>query len=83
MLPCYQLRCCPFGDEKPAQTGCPARNAETGCWECDWVAYFKKLPRGSARTEWRQAMLDACPECEVSALHRDIMNAMLERLRRA
>ena len=82
-LPCYQLRSCPFSDETPSEEGCPARRTASGCWECDWVAHFDGLPRGAARDEWRQAMLDACPECEIFALHRDVMSATLDRLRRA
>ncbi|MBD3236237.1 MAG: hypothetical protein GF330_06015 [Candidatus Eisenbacteria bacterium] len=83
MLPCYRLRSCPFGDELPPAAECPARNIEHGCWAFDWVSYFEKLPPGAAREEWRLAMLDACPECEVFALHEDELGRVLERLRRA
>ena len=83
MMPCYRLRNCPFGDGPSPEAECPAHARPRGCWEVDWPAYFADLPIGAGRHEWRQAMLDACPECEVFALHRDVMSAMIERLRDA
>jgi len=77
---CYQIKDCPFDTEKPTSTSCPARRLEIGCWQYDWVAHYRGLPRGPASEEWKQAMLDACPGCVVYALHAEALRPQLVAL---
>jgi hypothetical protein len=81
MRRCWEVRNCSFHGTDHAQSGCPAYGQQVSCWEYDWGAFYRAMPDGPGKGEWKRVMLERCPSCRVRAKHRREVDAFLSELR--
>jgi len=74
---------CPFRDTDPVGAKCPAYATQLSCWDFDWIAYYRRMPDGPEKTEWKRTMLEWCSSCEIRSSHAAQVDALLEKLRGA
>lgn len=79
-MKCYEIKNCTFNGTDPEKSKCPPHRLQIGCWEHDWISFYKNMPDCTEKLEWREIMLKACPVCEVYKLHEVEMKDMLYRL---
>lgn len=80
-MKCYEIKNCSFNGTDPAKSRCQPHQLQIGCWEYDWVSLYKSMPECVEKYEWRDVMLDGCPDCAVYKLHKEEMDNILEGLR--
>jgi len=71
---------CPFRGTDPALAKCPAFAGQVSCWEFDWLSFYKAMPGGSDKVEWRSMMLEWCSSCEIRDSHGWEVDSFLARL---
>lgn len=80
-MKCYELKKCPFKDTDSEGTMCPPYELGIGCWEYNWVEFYKEMPDCKAKEEWREIMLEKCPQCKVYEIHKKEVDEFLDGLR--
>ncbi len=66
MKHCWNIKKgCPFKGTDPAESACPVFTAQTTCWMFDWTSFYKAMPVGLEKYEWKRMMLEGCEECEM------------------
>jgi hypothetical protein len=83
MKRCWEIKSCPFTGTDPAGAKCPAYASETPCWEYDWLSFYRGMPEGAGKAEWKRTMLEWCASCAVRRKHRSEVDAFVEQLRAA
>ena len=82
MKSCWDIKKgCQFRGTDPAEAECPAYASQVPCWEFDWPDFYRAMPDGAERTEWRNAMLDGCSSCEIRESHGEEVDSFLAKLR--
>lgn len=82
-MKCYRIKDCCFNGTEPKVSKCEPHRTQVGCWEYDWLAYFLAMPECDAKYEWRDVMLDECPNCPVYSLHHHEVERFLSGLKKA
>ncbi len=79
---CWDIKeACPFKGTDPAKSACPVFAAQTVCWMFEWASFYKAMPGGLEKHEWKRMMLEGCAECEMRELHAREVDAFLVELR--
>jgi hypothetical protein len=83
MKRCWDIKSCPFCETDPVDSRCPAYATQTPCWNYDWLSFYRAMPDGSEKAEWRRTMLEWCASCAVRKKHGEKIDAFMEKLRSA
>lgn len=81
MRSCWEVRNCSFNRTESARSGCPAYRQQVNCWEYDWPEFYRAMPEGPGKGEWKRVMLQRCVGCRVRAKHRSAVDGFLAELR--
>ena len=79
---CWNIKNCPFMGTDPAGALCPAYACKLSCWEYDWAEFYRTMPDGAEKADWKNTMLDGCMKCEILELHREQVVSFLAKLRK-
>ncbi len=73
---------CPFRGSDLAEAKCPAFAGQVCCWEFDWLSFYRAMPDGPDKNEWKGMMLEWCSSCEIREAHSREVNSFLAKLER-
>lgn len=80
-MKCFEIKKCPFNGTNPKKSKCPPHRLQIGCWEYDWVSFYKAMPDGEEKENWRKIMLEECPYCEVYKTNKSDIDKFLKGLK--
>lgn len=80
-MKCYELKNCCFNGTDPEKSRCQPYKLQISFFEFDWVSLYRAMPDSDEKYEWRDVMLENCPQCEVYKLHKSEVERVLEGLR--
>jgi len=79
-MKCYEIKNCIFNGTNHFESKCPPHKLQLGCWEYDWVSFYKAMPDKKEKLEWRQTMLENCPNCVIYSKHKEEIDIILNGL---
>jgi len=74
---CYEIIKCPFYNTEPKKSNCPVYKEQIGCYRYNWGDFYKQMPEGKEKQDWKIIMLQNCPKCEVHKLHNKEVDSFL------
>ena len=80
MKNCWDIKGCPLRTANPAESKCPAYAGQVSCWEFDWSEFYRAMPDGVEKTDWKKAMVEGCSSCEVHESHGAEVDSFLAKL---
>ena len=83
MEKCYELIDCPFNGLDPDNSNCPVHKNQSSCWEYDWISFYNKMPECQEKEDWKKAMVEKCRNCSVRDKKPDLINKLIEDLKKA
>lgn len=83
MKECWEIKEeCPFSGTDPAVAKCPVFADQMSCWNFDWPGFYRDMPDGPEKDEWRCMMLEWCANCEIRDSHGMEVDSFLAKLGR-
>ncbi|MTI65118.1 MAG: hypothetical protein FH753_00760 [Firmicutes bacterium] len=82
-MKCYEIKKCPFNGTDNSKSKCSPHKLQIGCWEYNWVSFYKKIPECNEKLKWREEMLKRCLNCEIYPLYKKDIDKFLKGLKEA
>lgn len=79
-MKCWEIKHCIFEGTNPEESKCPPHMNQCGCWEYDWITFYKQMPECKEKIEWKEIMLENCPNCVVYKHKNKAIDKVLRQL---